>query len=702
MVPFGNREVTGVVTGPDPGPPRPKDKTVLQQLPDPAPAVPDDLLDLARRIAGTTVCPIGLVLKAMTPGGGPSGRIVQCARITSEGAHRLERTDHGARPRISADDRRVLSLLAVSRGEAGIPLVRIRRELDLSPTRSFRRLEREGLLTVFEARAEREPEPVVPAAAPVLNRRQREAVGRIGELLEARHFGAFLLEGVTASGKTEVYLNAIADARARGRGALLLAPEITLAIRMEPLLRARFGNEVAVLHSGLTGAERRDAFWRVRLGKAPVVLGARSAVLAPIPDLGLVIMDEEHDGAYRQGEAPRYHARQVAWMRARAGCGVLVLGSATPSLEAAHAVSTGAISRLRLPERVAGRPLPRVELLDMRPALRNHHRRGERGPLIIAPPLVRALRETVAAGEQAMVLLNRRGYGGRLVCLRCGRVFECAQCGMAMTLHRRGHLALCHGCGFGASTPETCPSCEGEVLRSEGFGTERVGEELGRLLPGIPVGRFDRDATRTRGSHRDILGAFRDGRIRVLTGTQMLAKGHDFPAVTLVGVIAADAGLGTPDFRAAERTFQLLVQVAGRAGRGDRPGRVLVQAANPEHYAVAAAAAQDFGRFREEETRMRRRFRYPPFVRLLGLTVADRQRKRASERAGALAQVLEDGPAGVEVIGPAIAPGDQVGGLSRFRLLVKAEPGDVAALRRRIRSFLDLPELAGRLIVEEL
>ncbi len=702
VVPLGRREIVGVVTGADPGPPGPGDKDVLRRLPDPAPAVPKDLLELARRIADRTVCPIGLALKAMTPPGGPAGRVVQCARITAEGSHRLGQPDQGATPRLGADDRRILSLLAVSRGDTGVPLVRLRRELELSPTRSFRRLGREGLLTIFEARPEPDPEPAAPAPAPARNRRQQEAADRIGEALEARRFGAFLLEGVTGSGKTEVYLAAIAKARSQGRGALLLAPEIALAMRMAPLLRARFGDDVAVLHSGLTTAERRDAFWRVRLGRAPVALGARSAALAPIPDLGLVVVDEEHDGAYRQEEAPRYHARQVAWMRARAGNGVLVLGSATPSLETARAAAAGRIVRLHLPERVAGRPLPRVELLDMRPALRERLRGGGRGPLILAPPLVQALRETAAAGDQAMVLLNRRGYGGRLVCLRCGRVLECARCGLALTLHRRGHLALCHGCGFGEPTPQSCGFCEGDVLRSEGFGTERIQEELVRLLPGVPVGRFDRDATRTRGSHQDILGGFRDGRIRVLAGTQMLAKGHDFPAVTLVGVVAADAGLGTPDFRAAERTFQLLTQVAGRAGRGDRPGRVLIQAANPEHYAVAAAAAQDVRRFQEEETRMRRRFRYPPFVRLFGLTVAHPKREQAAKRIGALQQVLEERPEGGEVIGPAIAPGDQVGGLSRFRLLIKAEPGAVPALRRRIRGFLDVPELAGRLTFEEL
>ena len=462
-----------------------------------------------------------------------------------------------------------------------------------------------------------------------------------------------------------------------------------------------------MFHSGLGAAERRVAFWRIRRGEARIVLGARSAVLAPVRDLGLVILDEEHDAAYKQDEAPRYHARQAAWLRARAAGAVVVLGSATPSLEAAHAAERKALTRLRLPHRIAGRALPEVEIVDMRPLLRAHYRdpgrNPGRGPLILAPALETALRETVAAGRQALVLLNRRGYGGRMGCLRCGEIIECRRCGVAFTLHRRGSLAVCHACGIGMAPPEDCPACGGDVLRSEGFGTERVEEEVSRLLPDVRVARFDRDTTRARGSHARTLDAFREGAIRVLVGTQMIAKGHDFPAVTLVGVVAADGGLGAPDFRAAERTFQLLTQVAGRAGRGEDPGRVVIQTMKPDHYAVSAAARQDYPAFAAVEAEMRRRFRYPPFVRLTSLTVSARSSRKAEEAASALARniVTPDAPESIEIAGPAPAPGPRPEGSWRWQMLVRAAPAAHPALRRRLRRLLESPALARGLTIND-
>ena len=725
-VPFGPGELVGVVLGPA-APLRPpagaNKKVVIKPISaryhDPLPPLPEDLLALARRVAELTVCPLGLVLRAMLPASAPPGRKLQTARITAEGSARLREPDDASAERLvrlGHDDRRILTLLAVSQGP--VPLVRIRRELDLSPGRSFARLEREGLVSIAAERLPPEaahPEATPPAAAsagtpvpefsqpPPLTAPQQAAAEVLGQTLRARTFGAFLLDGVTGSGKTEVYFQAIAAALETGRSALLLVPEIALAAQHEALLRARFGPGIAVFHSGLGAAERRAAFWRVRRGEARIVLGARSAVLAPIADLGLVILDEEHDAAYKQDEAPRYHARQVAWVRARAAGAALVLGSATPSLEAAHAADRGALTRLRLPGRIAGRALPEVEILDMRPLLREHYRDGgRRGPLILAPALGAALRDTVAAGRQALVLLNRRGYGGRLGCLRCGEIVECRRCGVALTLHRRGSLAVCHACGVGTAPAETCPGCGGDVLRSEGFGTERVEEEVSRLLPGVRVERFDRDTTRARGSHARTLDAFGKGEIRVLVGTQMIAKGHDFPAVTLVGVVAADGGLGAPDFRAAERTFQLLTQVAGRAGRGESAGRVLIQTMKPDHYAVAAAARQDYPAFFSVEQEMRRRFRYPPFVRLASLTVTARTSKRARETATALAEsIAADAPASIEIVGPAPAPGPRPEDSWRWQMLVKAAPAEHPALRRRLQRLLEIPELARGITIND-
>ena len=700
-------------------------KAVLSRFDDPLPALPESLLGLARRLAETTVCPLGIVLSAMLPASAPPGRRLRTARITTEGSARLREPDTRdgrslpqSLPRLSEDDRRILTLLAVSTGP--VPLVRIRRELDLSRGRSFARLEREGFLAITAERldpeAARPRDPAAPDAEeapplsvpPPFTPAQERAAEALGRALAAGTFGAFLLEGVTGSGKTEVYFRAIADCLKTGRSALLLVPEIALAAQQEVLLRARFGPEIAVFHSGLGAAERRAAFWRIRRGEARIVLGARSAVLAPVQDLGLVILDEEHDGAYKQEEAPRYRARQAAWLRARSAGAVLMLGSATPSLEATHAAERGAMTRLRLPARIAGRSLPEVEVVDMRPILRAHYRDSSRdgsrrGPLILSPMLAAALKSTVADGNQALLLLNRRGYGGRMACLRCGEIVECRRCGVALTLHRRGRLAVCHACGVGGAPPEACPGCAGDVLRSEGFGTERVEEEVSRLLPGVSVERFDRDTTRARGSHARVLEAFRAGAIQVLVGTQMIAKGHDFPAVTLVGVVAADGGLGAADFRAAERTFQLLTQVAGRAGRGESPGRVLIQTMKPDHYAVTAAARQDYAAFVAVEREMRRRFRYPPFVRLASLTVTARTSQRAEAAAASLAADLggPGAPGSIEIIGPAPAPGPRPEEVSRWQILVKADPGDHPALRRRLRRLLEVPGHARGLTIND-
>ena len=740
-VPFGPGELTGVVLGPAaaPGSEPTRNgksgqttkvvlKAVRSRFDDPLPPLPEDLLTLARRLARATVCPLGIVFKAMLPASSPPGRMLQTAAITAEGSARLSEPDDlpsnnpdgspgAALARLSEDDRRILTLLAVSGGP--VPLVRIRRELELSPGRSFARLAREGFVALAAERLTPDAAGAVgpdgtpvsgdrdPSVPPDLTAAQRRASAALEAALKARGFGAFLLDGVTGSGKTEVYFQAIAACLETARSALLLVPEIALASQQEMLLRARFGPEIAVFHSGLGAAERRAAFWRIRRGEARIVLGARSAVLAPIRDLGLVILDEEHDAAYKQDEAPRYHARQAAWLRARAAGAVMVLGSATPSLEAAHAADRGALTRLRLPERIAGRGLPEVAILDMRPLLRAYYqdpaRNRGRGPLILAPALEAALRDTVAAGRQALVLLNRRGYGGRMGCLRCGEIIECRRCGVALTLHRRGSLAVCHACGVGMAPPEECPGCGGDVLRSEGFGTERVEEEVARLLPGVRIARFDRDTTRARGSHARTLDAFRKGSIRVLVGTQMIAKGHDFPAVTLVGVVAADGGLGAPDFRAAERTFQLLTQVAGRAGRGEDPGRVLIQTMKPDHYAVMAAARQDYPAFAAVEREMRRRFRYPPFVRLVSLTVTAPSARGAETAATKLAAKIAtpDAPASVEIVGPAPAPGPRPEEFWRYQMFVKAAPAEHPALRRHLRRLLESPALARGLTIND-
>ncbi len=699
-VPFGRTRLPGVVVGE--GAKTIADsrlKAVLDRPADPLPALPPELVALARRLADQTVCPLGIVLQAMTPPGTSQGRELLCAGITAEGTARLGGADEAA-PRLSTDDRRILTLLAVGRGD--VPLVRIRRELELSPGRSFARLEREGLLRTARRRVAPDPEDSGAgperSAAPELTEAQAKAAAEVREALDARVFRGFLLHGVTGSGKTEVYLDAVAAALEQGRGALVLVPEIALAFQMERVARARFGRELAVFHSGLSGGQRREAFWRVRRGEARVVLGARSAVFAPVRNLGIVVVDEEHDAAYAQEEAPRYHARRAAWLRAREAGAALLLGSATPSLEADRAAA-GALTRLSLDRRIGARELAEVDLVDMRPLLREHAReRRVPGPLVLSRGLEAALRTTAAAGQQALVLLNRRGYRARVLCLRCGEVAECERCALPLTLHRRGHLAVCHGCGRGAATPETCPECGGDVLRAEGIGTEKLHEAVAGLLPGVAVERFDRDTTRAVGERARMLDAFRRREIGVLVGTQMIAKGLDFPGVALVGVVAADAGLGIPDFRAAERTFQLLTQVAGRAGRGRTPGRAIVQTLNPEHYAVAAAASQDYRKFATTELALRERLGYPPFVRLTFITTTAPTLAAADEDARDLARFLADRFAdrGVEVLGPAPAPPAPGRRVHRRRLVLKAPPQAHRILRRGLLRLLEDPVVARR------
>ena len=718
-VPFGRTFVTGVALGPPGGGgtgPEPTLKEVADRLDPDLPALTRDLVALARRLAEVNVCPLGTLLHAMLP---PApyrgrGRLLLTARITTEGLARLTEPAPdrplGRRSRLSGDDRRILALLAVSDG--GVPLVRIRRELDLSPGRSFDRLAREGFLALSRERIEgaARTRPGAPAAAgpeeleaaPTLTPDQKSTAAVLARAVHRGRFSGFLLDGVTGSGKTEVYFAAVTACLAAGRGAILLVPEIALAAQLDRWLRRRFGRGIALMHSGLGAAERREAHRRVRRGEAPVVLGARSAVFAPVADLGLVVVDEAHDTAYQQTEAPRYHARHAAWFRARGAGAVLIFGSATPSLELVHAGAAGRLRRLRLPRRIRDRRLASARLVDMRPVLRAHRKAGTSGPPpILSPPLARALEMTAASGKQALVLMNRRGYGGRLLCLRCGEVLECPNCSVALTLHRRGLLAICHACGHGRAAPDECPACGGDVLRAEGVGTERVEEEVARLLPGIRVERFDRDSTRARGRQVRLLEGFRRGRIRVLVGTQMIAKGHDFPDVTLVGVVAADAGLGVPDYRAAERTFQLLTQVSGRAGRGDAEGRVFIQTMNPDHYAVTAAAAQDPKAFREVEMEMRRRFRYPPFVRLVSLTLRSGTAAGAQAAATDLGATLLEGrlPEGVELLGPAPAPRLRAGGKYFWQLLLKAAPAAQPDLRSSLRSLVSVPSLARRLII---
>ncbi len=562
---------------------------------------------------------------------------------------------------------------------------------------SLRGLEKRGLVQLTEVERRRDPfrRSVVEAdAPPELTAGQRAAVSAIEAALEAGRFRTFLLQGETGSGKPEglwvsgktvVYLAGVDRAGARDRSALVLVPEIALTPQLSARFRARFGDEqVAVLHSGLTDGERFDEWRRIRRGEVRIVVGARSAVFAPLQRPAVLVVDEEHDSSYRQEETPRYDARSLALLRGQSSGAAVVLGSATPSLESRLHAARDKYALLVLRGRPTGGELPTVRLLDLRAEAVDL----ARTPL--SEPLQQQLLATHAAGEQAILFLNRRGFAPSVLCPRCGQTLACRSCSVSLTYHRGQARLRCHYCDHSEKVPDGCPVCGAAHFVLLGMGTEKVEEAVRQLLPSARVARLDRDAT-VRRSTPEVLQAMRRREIDVLVGTQMVTKGHDFPWVTLVGVLLADQGLRLPDFRAAERTFQLLTQVAGRAGRGQRPGQVLVQTFSPEHYAVTTAAAQDYDAFCQREMQQRRDRGYPPFGHLIALRLdgPDREGARAAAVAAGealKARLLTPGAPRITLLGPARAPLEMLRGRFRWQLLVKG--------RRRAEVRWLLPALA--------
>jgi primosomal protein N' (replication factor Y) len=536
----------------------------------------------------------------------------------------------------------------------------------------------------------------------VLNESQQRVFAEIVGWLDARSFAAALLYGVTGSGKTEVYLRAVEHTLAAGRTALLLVPEIALTLWTARLCRARFGDTVAVLHSTLPDTERSHDWWRVRRGEARIVIGTRSAVFAPLENLGLVVVDEEQESAYKQEETPRYHGRDVAVVRAQREGALALLASATPSLETFHNARSGKYHLLHMDARVENRSLAPVEIVDLREDFRRTQRAG---PLSAA--LRNAMQSSLAAGQQALVLINRRGYSWFLLCRSCGAALQCENCTISLTYHKQRARLACHYCGFSRPVPKTCPKCESKFLYFVGEGSEQVEELLRKVYPAARIGRLDRDAVRSKREFQQILSAFAAGQLDILVGTQMLAKGHDFQRVTVAGVVAADLLLGMPDFRAAERTFQLLTQLAGRAGRGALPGRVLVQTYYPEHYAIALAARQDYTAFYEKEAHFRKMMSYPPFTALAAVLVRDARIENALRWSRLLANFLtRHEKEGIRVLGPAPAPLARVRREFRFQFLLKSPRRGV--LSRVLAAALDfchvkqIPETAVLLDVDPL
>jgi primosomal protein N' (replication factor Y) len=566
--------------------------------------------------------------------------------------------------------------------DGALPLKELLRRAQVSES-AVKTLQKKTLVEIFAEPVRRDPlanATLPPAETHQLTGPQAFVLSEIEAQLEHKSYGTFLLHGVTGSGKTEVYIRGMRTALELGLSAMMLVPEIALTPVFSRRLRAQFGDQVAIFHSSLSTGERFDEWTRVKNGQAQIVIGTRSAVFAPVRKLGLVIVDEEHESTYRQQDSPHYNARDTAIVRAQKANAVVVLGSATPSLESFHNARGEKYHYLSLPERIGKRPLASARIIDMREAFAKHGK-----PRVFSDELLQAIEETHDRGEQSIILLNRRGYSSFVLCRSCGESIQCPNCDVTLTYHQSERVIVCHYCNHRRAAPTECPNCSGKYIYYVGEGTEQLEEMLGKQFPALRIARIDRDTTARRSVFEKSLFDFSEGALDMLVGTQMLAKGHDFPNVTLVGVVSVDAGLALPDFRAAERTFQLITQVAGRAGRGDRPGQVLIQTYHPDHYALRHACAQDYAGFYEEEIRYRQNHSYPPFVALASLLVHgtdfEKTRATALELRKELDQANED--RACRMLGPAPAPLARLKGEHRIQLLIKSRS------RRRLRQLID-------------
>jgi primosomal protein N' (replication factor Y) len=702
VVPLGPRSITGIVVdrGVAAGIEESQIKELRRVLDDGA-FVPPDVIALARWTAEYYAAGPGEAITAVLPpktrgDRADAHKVVRVAGITAAG---LGAVAEGGRE-LTPKQRETLDLLA--RAPMGFPIPRlVARGIGAD---TVARLTLHGLVAVRQQRIDRDPFDTasvdlgdVDLARPLTNE-QQVATARLIALAGKREFRVALLHGVTGSGKTEVYLRLAAEVRASGRGVLVLVPEIALTPAVVWLFRSAFHDRVAIQHSGLSDGERHDQWQRIRNGEVAIVVGTRSAVFAPVQNVGLIVVDEEHDASYKQDESPRYNGRDVAIVRGQRANALVVLGSATPSLETYYNAVRGKYEHVVLRKRVLDRPLAAVTVVDMREEY------AAEGPDVVLSRMLReALIERVERKEQALVLLNRRGFATVVFCRQCAATLECPNCSVSLVVHGEGRArrARCHYCDYSARVPEACPHCSGSYLEQAGFGTERVEAEVRRACPSARVARLDRDAIRRKGALAGLLSRFRDGDIDVLVGTQMIAKGHDFAGVTLVGVVSADVGLGLADFRAAERTFQLLTQVAGRAGRGEQPGEAIVQTLYPHHYSIQLACRQDYRAFYDREVQFRRSMRYPPMVSLINTVVHSRTLAGALDDADDLARRLRASGVGADfiVLGPAPAPLGRLRGEYRAQLLVKGTN------RRRMREALTIaiaarPAVQRRAIVD--
>jgi primosomal protein N' (replication factor Y) (superfamily II helicase) len=607
-----------------------------------------------------------------TPTRAKRRRVMRLAQLSSDSSEQ--------RPRITEAQQRAIAVLR-AHNEA-MPTTELVERANVSES-VIRTLLKNGVVEQFEEDLRRDPlaRAELPETEDLkLSSAQATSLRSIIAPIKERCFTPILLHGVTGSGKTEVYIRAMRAALDSNRGAMMLVPEIALTPILSRRLRAHFGEQIAIFHSSLSKGERYDEWSRLRSGQARVVLGTRSAVFAPVRDLGVIVVDEEQDASYRQEESPFYHARDTAIVRAQKESGVVLLGSATPSLESFHNAQSGKYKYLLLPERIANRPMAKAEMIDMREEFARRKKPG-----VFSERLLTAIEQTKAKGEQTIILLNRRGYSSFILCRSCGESIECPNCDVTLTYHRGDSTLVCHYCNHHQRAPSQCPACGSKYIYYVGEGTEQIEELLRKRFPRMSMGRIDRDTKSRRHDFEKTLLDFSKGEIDLLVGTQMLAKGHDFPNVTLVGVVSVDAGLALPDFRAAERTFQLITQVAGRAGRGNLPGRVLIQTYHPTHYALRHACAQDYQGFYEEEIRYRRNHGYPPFVVLALLLCRHKDAARATATAQQLRTALTKANRdhSCRILGPAPAPLARLRDEYRVQLLVKSRS------RKQMRGVID-------------
>ncbi len=681
-VSFGRRHTVGLVTRlTAQSPAGVKNMKALESLMDTDPILTPDLLELGRWISEYYYCSLGEALFTALPGGyrkNPKAflkLVPEAVEKSTEVEALLEKVG------------KLRGVNLESLEEGRVPLTPRTRALAEA-------LKESGLGQVNYSKESKslkvsQKAPARPETIPKLHPQQEVAVQTIRQALNLGTFQTFLLHGVTGSGKTEVYLRAIAEVIQKGQQAIVLIPEIALTPQTLERFTSRFGDKVALLHSRLAQGERARQWSRMATGEAQVAVGARSALFAPAPRLGLIVVDEEHESSYKQDDVPRYHARDAAVKRAQITGAVAVLGSATPSLETVHNAQSGKYQRLHMPERVNQRRLPLIRLVDLKEEITSH---GSRERPVLTLALETAIGETLAKGEQAILFLNRRGFHTLVLCTKCGAQVQCPHCSVSVTYHRGSGSdpkpLLCHYCGWQGPVPARCQTCKDGDVKPVGMGTEKVEEEVMARFPKARVARMDLDTTRKQGSHESLLTKFRNHQTDILIGTQMIAKGHDFPGVTLVGVIGADVGLALPDFRSSERVFQLMVQVAGRAGRAEKEGFIYLQTFNPGHPALRAAMGHDTETFWNAELEMRKALDYPPFSKLGLIVYRSKDEKKALLAVTKAAEIMrrEASQAGVEVWGPAPAPFSKLRGQYRFQILLKAK---TPAPLRRLLIYVD-------------